>query len=251
MRLAHQASNQSVQCVIDLEKFLGRLHGAVRNAFLFLVVWASVCSSRGSLPRVQVKYDAAEDVTCSKLPGGSIKEEWKAELLAREPEFIRLWEAEGPRLVAATEAISGEDFPSQEITARLTLCSVPSESFPETGRVTINMRYALSSFTPEPVSMRYKVNTLFHELLHIFLQRHPIANSALLREHATEDERVRDHLHLLALQKAVLMKLNQADALKEVITVDSMLPGGYYKRAWELVHATDTEYVKYVAELSK
>lgn len=50
------------------------------------------------------------------------------------------------------------------------------------------MRYALKSFTPEPVSMRYKVGTLFHELLHIFLSRHPIENSALLKEHAAEDE---------------------------------------------------------------
>jgi hypothetical protein len=220
---------------------------AIRNMFFFTVLWASVCTSQASLPHVKVKYDASADVSCSD---GSTKEEWKAELLSREPEFISLWEVEGPRLVATTESISGKDFPSQEITARLTLCNLPSESFPEAGRVTINMRYALRSFTPEPVSMRYKVNTLFHELLHIFLQRHPIANSALLKEHASEDERVRDHLHLLALQKAVLLKQDQADALKEVIAVDSMLPGGYY-RAWELVNATDTEYVKYVTELSK
>ena len=220
----------------------------VRNIFFFTVLWTSGCSSQAGLPHVKVKYDSSEDVSCAKSP---IKEEWKAELLAREPEFISLWEAEGPRLLAATESISGKEFPSQEITARLTLCNLPSESFPEAGRVTINMRYALRSFTPEPVSMRYKVNTLFHELLHSFLERHPIANSALLKEHASEDERVRDHLHLLALQKAVLLKLNQGDTLKEVIAVDSMLPGGYYKRAWELVNATDTEYVKYVAELSK
>ena len=92
---------------------------------------------------------------------------------------------------------------------------------------------------------------LFHELLHIFLSRHPIENSALLKEHAAEHERVRDHLHLLALQKAVLLKLNEPDALKEVMAVDSALPGGYYKRAWELINATDKEYLKYVAELSK
>jgi hypothetical protein len=225
--------------------------GAIRSAFLFAVILGATCSSQASLPHVEVIYDASEDVTCSKLPGGSIKEEWKAELLSREPEFVRLWETEGPRLVAAAEAISGKDFPSQKITARLTLCNAPSESFPEAGHITINMRYALRNFTPEPVSMRYKVNTLFHELLHIFLYRHPIANSALLKEHATEDERVRDHLHLLALQKAVLLKLNEPDALKEVIAVDSALPGGYYKRAWELVSATDKEYLKYVAELSK
>jgi len=53
------------------------------------------------------------------------------------------------------------------------------------------------------------------------------------------------------LQKAVLLRLNEPDALKEVIAVDSVLPGGYYKRAWELVNATNTEYLKYVAELNR
>jgi hypothetical protein len=113
------------------------------------------------------------------------------------------------------------------------------------------MRYALKSFNPAPVSMRYKVDTLFHELLHVFLARHPVRNSSLLEQHVSEPERTREHLHLLALQKAALLKLNQPDALKEVIAIDSQLPGGYYKRAWEIVNATDTEYLKYVAEISR
>jgi hypothetical protein len=222
----------------------------VLNTFLLVTLLGFGCSSQATLLRVKVDYNPTEDLACSLPTGSSIKEEWKAELLSREPEFLRIWEAQGPRFLAATETISGKKFPSQEIIARLTLCNSPSESFPETGRVTINMRFALKSFTPEPVSMRYKVDTLFHELLHIFLNRHPIENSVLLNEYVTEDERVRDHLHLLALQKAVLLRLNEPDALKEVIAVDSVLPGGYYKRAWELVNATDTEYLKYVAELS-
>ena len=223
----------------------------IQNALLFVALFGFGCSSQATLPRVKVEYSPSEDLACSLPPASPIKEEWKAELLSRQPEFVRIWQSEGPRLLAAAEAISGKDFSSREITARLTLCNAPSESFPRTDRVTINMRYALRSFTPKPVSMRYKVDTLFHELLHIFLHRHPIENSLLLKEHAAEEERVRDHLHLLALQKAVLLKLNEPDALKEVIAVDSVLPGGYYKRAWELVNATDTEYLKYVAELSK
>ena len=43
----------------------------------------------------------------------------------------------------------------------------------------------------------------------------------------------------------------QTESVREVIAVDNALPGGYYKRAWELVNATDKEYLKYVAELSK
>jgi len=221
----------------------------IRNALLFVAFLGFGCSSQATLPRIKVEYSPSQDLACSLPPDNPIKEESKAELLSREPEFVKLWNAESPRWLAATEEISGKNFPSQEISARLTLCNVPSESFPGESRVTINMRYALKSFTPEPVSMRYKVGTLFHELLHIFLSCHPIENSALLKEHAAENERVRDHLHLLALQKAVLLKLNEPDALKEVIAVDGALPGGYYKRAWELINATDKEYLKYVAEL--
>lgn len=59
-----------------------------------------------------------------------------------------------------------------------------------------------------------------------------------------------DHLHLLSLQKAVMLDLKEPDQLKEVIAIDSLLPGGYYKRAWEIVNATDTTYLEYVAEVS-
>src|ERR1700724_1011992 len=212
----------------------------IRSAFLFAALLGFGCSSHATLPRIKIEYNPSEDLACSLPPGSPIKEQWKAELLSRQAEFVRLWESEGPKLLAATEAISGRDFPLEEITARLTLCNAPSESFPGIDRVTINMRYALRSFTPEPGSIGYKVDTLFPELLHIFLSRHPIENSALLKEHAAEDDRVRDHLHLLALQKAVLLKLNEPDALKEVIAVDGVFPGGYYKRAWEIVNVTDT-----------
>jgi hypothetical protein len=202
-------------------------------------------------PRVKVEYGPRQDMLCSMLPGNSIKDEWKAELVSRQPELERLWEGEGPRLLAAAEAISGRAFGSREVIAELTLCNSPSESSPRADRVTVNMRYALASFTPAPVSLRYKSQTLFHELLHILLFQHPIESSLLVEQHAAERERVRGHLHLLALQKAVLLKLDEREALKEVIAVDSALPGGYYKRAWELVNATDGEYLKYVAELSK
>jgi len=99
--------------------------------------------------------------------------------------------------------------------------------------------------------MRYKVDTLFHELLHVFLNEHPVRDSALLEQNKSEPERTRDHLHLLALQKAVLLKLNEPEALKNVVAIDSQLPGGYYKRAWDIVNAKEDEYLKYVAEISR
>jgi len=204
--------------------------------------------ARAGQPVLTISYSPTLDAACSLVRSGTIKDEWKAELAARQPEFEALWAADGPKMVAATEAVTGKSFPADAVTARLSLCDLPSQSI---AGISVNMRYALTSFTATPVPMRYKVNTLFHELLHVYLAKHPVQNSALLAEHAAEPERTRDHLHLLALQKAVLIKLDQPDALKEVIAIDSQLPGGYYRRAWEIVNATDTEYLRYVAELAR
>jgi hypothetical protein len=75
--------------------------------------------------------------------------------------------------------------------------------------------------------MRYKVDTLFHELLHVFLDEHPVRESVLLERSKSEPERTRDHLHLLALQKAVLLKLGE----QEFAQGDADAVAGLVKRA--------------------
>ena len=75
--------------------------------------------------------------------------------------------------------------------------------------------------------------------------------SLLLERNKAEPERTRNHPHLLALQKAVLLKLNETEALKNVVAIDSQLPGGYYERAWKIVNANKDEYLKYVAAVSR
>ena len=82
------------------------------------------------------------------------------------------------------------------------------------------MRYALNSFVSPPVPLRYKVHTLFHELLHVFLSRHRVSDSALLAQHAPESQCTRNHLHLLALQKAVLLKIQEPGVLQEIVAID-------------------------------
>jgi hypothetical protein len=41
------------------------------------------------------------------------------------------------------------------------------------------------------------------------------------------------------------------DALTEVISNDSQLPSGCYRRAWTLVNATENTYLEYVRELAQ
>lgn len=210
-----------------------------------LLAWGSLAQAA---PRIDIEYSPTFDALCSLVRGGSIQNEWKAELLQRKPELDAMWARVGPSLIATAERITGGAFPQGEQTVRLTLCELPSQSYLG---VSVNMRYALSSFTREPVPLRYKVDTIFHELLHRFLAVHRPKDSLLLKAHAKEPERTREHLHLLALQKAVLLQLNAKSELADVVRIDSQLPGGYYKRAWALVNATDTEYLKYLAEIPK
>jgi hypothetical protein len=99
--------------------------------------------------------------------------------------------------------------------------------------------------------MRYQVDTLFHELLHVFLDEHPLKHSALLEQHKSEPDRMREHIHWLAFQKAVLLRFNETEALKHVVAIDSEFPGGYYKRAWEIVNAIAGKCRRYVAVISR
>jgi hypothetical protein len=219
-----------------------------RLAVLLALLAIGSCRAHTGEPTVTVVYSPSLDSICSLVRGGTIEEDWSRELEDRKAEFEESWTAAGPKLIDATEALTGKPFPAEDFTARLTLCDLPSQSFVG---ISVNMRYALRSFSSTPVPMRYKVDTLFHELLHKYLSEHPVSGSDLLAQHAAEPTRVQNHLHLLALQKAVLMRVGDVQALKDDIAIDSELPGGYYMRAWEIVNATDNEYLSYVAELRK
>jgi hypothetical protein len=219
-----------------------------RATWLLFTLFAFACQVQAASPQVAIVYSPSLDAACALVRGDSIKDEWKNELTSRKAEFEALWATVGPRLIETTEAVTGQSFPKEDITARLTLCNLPSQSFVG---ISVNMRYALKSFVSPPVPMRYKADTLFHELLHVFLARHPASNSALLERHASESECTRNHLHLLALQKAVLLRLRQGAELRDVIAIDGQLPNGCYKKAWAIVNAADDEYLKYVAELAR
>src|ERR1700681_2774744 len=68
----------------------------IRNAFIFVALLSFGCSSHATLPRVKMEYSSSEDLACSLPPASPIKEEWKAELLSRQPEFVKICETEGP-----------------------------------------------------------------------------------------------------------------------------------------------------------
>jgi hypothetical protein len=222
-----------------------RLLRILLPAALALVAIAAFAMNSGE--GISVSYSPKLDASCAIIRGSPIHEEWRAELTSRLDEYRALWGGVGPRLLAEAEAITGLPKPARA-NVRLTLCDVPSQSILG---ISVNMRFALKSFTSTPVPLRYKVDTQFHELLHRMLDGHIPEKSRLLAGHPNASECVRNHLHLLALQKAVLLRLQEDAALDDVVRIDSSLPSDCYKQAWEIVNASDTEYLLYVAEVAQ
>ena len=197
-------------------------------------------------PAVTISYSPSLDTACSILRGYEIKNQWKEELAGKVEEYRDGWAKIGPKLLGTTERMTGRKFAAGNISAHLTLCDLPSQAI---FGVSVNMRYALASFTKNPVPMRYKIGVLYHEILHRFVEDNLSARSVLLAQHRDEQPRVREHLHLLALQKAVYLDLGMKDELAEIIDIDSQLPDGSYRRAWQIVNQGADDYLKYVEEL--
>jgi hypothetical protein len=172
-------------------------------------------------------YDERFDEQCSASRGYSIKAEWSNELKDRLPEMQTLWKAIAPPMLAAVKNLTGKSIDPPASPIRLTLCDLPSQSKFGTS---VNMRFALRAFTEQPVPLRYKADTAFHEVLHPFVSRYAPKTSPLLRQHDSESGCIRNHLHLLALQKAVLLSLAAEKELEQVTAIDSKLPSGMVHR---------------------
>lgn len=211
--------------------------------FLVLADWTITASAASA--QVAFVYDELADEKCSAYE--QIKGQWSSELKEKVPEFSALWAQVGPAMTGAVSTLTNKPF-SPAGSVRLTLCATPSNSI---FGLTVNMRYALASFTPTPVPLRYKVDTAFHELLHDFVSKHTPIDSPLLSENSAENRCVRNHLHLLALQKAVLLATNDLQSLEQVVAIDGQLPSGCYARAWRIVNSTPTAFRQYIAELSR
>lgn len=221
------------------------LRFALIPALLAIVLFVALTINSRS--GTSVSYSPKLDAICSSLIGPPIEHQWKEELESRLDEYRSLWDRIGPRLLAKAEEISGLR-PPASAKVRLTLCNVPSQSILG---ISVNMRFAMQTFTATPVPLRYKVDTQFHELLHRILDGHVPRSSRLLADHAGASRCVKNHLHLLSLQKAVLLALEEEAALADVVRLDSQLPDDCYREAWRIVNASESAYLPYVSELTK
>jgi len=137
----------------------------------------------------------------------------------------------------------GIPFPYIEIQATLTVATVASSSTP----LIINVKPFLSS-AEKPASMSVFPIILFHELMHIYL-RGVTDSSSLRKKYAKESFVTLNHLHLMALEKFVLLKTGETATLQWLdhdYRTGDFPPD--YKRAWEIINDIEG-YQTFVNEL--
>ena len=102
--------------------------------------------------------------------------------------------------------------------------------------------------TNKPISDYVFISTIYHEILHNYIDSFLPKNTPLLIKYKNEPPGVLNHLHLLALEKTIYLQLGWKSKLNEIIKKDESLPNEDYKRAWEIINKNESSE-KFVSEL--
>lgn len=213
-------------------------------AFLgfLLAISTSILSAQtdqSQFPKLLFKYDwrgkcldaigrwYLEGVTLAQL-----KEQY--DLLS--PELIATCEHDLPLFLEEVWSVFQRGIKTKERTVLIALSS--RWSYGSHRFLALGLRYILD---PSPWCRKGSrsdefTTTLFHELLHVWIDENVNQESSLVKKYSTEDVVVYAHIHLMALQKMVYLNLNRPDLLE-------MIDDGYrnyaplsYQRAWEIVN---------------
>jgi hypothetical protein len=212
------------------------------------LLFLSTCSaSAQAIPNVHLIY----------LPGGAILDRNCPDLLKIKldpnvikqafnqlPNFQAEWEDAGRRYLGVAFREVGLPFPYHEMLATLTVCPVSSMSDPLLVNVT---PYLLGA--EKPLAASYFPLAVFHELMHHYV-RAIETHSELRKKYSSEPVLVLSHLHVLALEELVLLKLGEKDLLNINDEVYHHRRPSAYSRAWEIVNEKEN-YMAFIDELKK
>jgi len=197
------------------------------------------------MPKVDILYPPGGsllDRFCEsdlKIP---IDGEKVQETVRRREQFQEQWNSEGPSYMSTALAQIGLEFPYREVQATLTVCLPVSTSIP----LVVDAKPFLHS-AERPAPPWEFSEVVFHELMHLYVS--PVfGTSALMHKYRNDPPTTRYHLHVMAMEKLVLLKLNRVDELKVIDHDYRSGPDPAYKRAWEIVNDIE-DYQSFIDEL--
>lgn len=200
---------------------------------------------RRGYPCVELVYQYLPfDRTCEQWLGIKVEEGWISEIEEKLRIFQTFWDAEAPSLLGTTVSETGITFRRRELVATLSLCTTISMSTPLILGVG---RFLDGPTRGNPLPMHQFSALLYHELLHGYLP-FPMPGSRMMEKYRREPAMVLTHLHLMALQKQVYLKLGRHDQLREIVDRESAAENPIYRRSWEIVNQAEGHEV-FVGEI--
>ena len=222
---------------------------ALVSAVLALGVVASPAALASDAPPVLPSIDILYP------PGGSLLDrlctsDFKLKLdekdvqaaVAQRAALQKQWDTEGPAYLEAALTGIGLPFPYKEMQATLSVCLPASTSIP----LIIDVRPFLPGAKAAAPAWEF-TEVVFHELMHSYV-RPVLSRSELMKKYANEPPTVKYHLHVMAVEKMVLLKLGRPDDLKTLDHDYRNSPDPAYKRAWEIVNDQEG-YEPFIGEL--
>ena len=217
----------------------------VLGALLMLVTGRSFGAE---LPTIDLVYPSPDgtvfDRNCLRITQKEVPKGWIEETARRRADFQATWNQEGPIHLKTVIDVVGKPFPYRDMQATLTVCDVgASMSSP----LLIDVRPWMPGGRNPPM-WRFTL-LVFHELMHHYT-RDVYARSRLREKYASEQLVTRNHLHVLALEKLVLLKLDRRDDLALLDKIyRGRAPNDPYRRAWEIIEVEG--YDALVSELKE
>ena len=249
----------------------------MRRLLIALVICPAVAGSASpentAIPRVSFVHSGLIEGYCSAVSDVKPNPAVLEEIDSRIGEFEAAWAKDGPRLMAGTVEIVGQPYRYRETLATLHGCpDLPSFSMPlliaaarytkawanqpgpreavaGIGGISIQGPRARREVSP----MSSFTYTVWHEGAHRYVQDIVRLGSSqttpLLRKYAGEPPVVRNHLHLLAIEKLLYTRLGRDLERQKRIAYYRESSANPYVRAYEIVDQEGAD--RFVAELAK
>lgn len=189
--------------------------------------------------QIRFEYSHIFDLEIANLSGQALDEKLANSVEAFIPVLEQKWNETGQPLVSLATKLTGLSFQQKETKCILTVSSFVSMSHP----LIVNVKKYI-----EGSAMDFLIEVIFHEVLHILLTDNwKVWPTELIKKHAGDDDIVAAHLHLMSIERAVHLHLQNQDHLGEVGRWYQRIAGGY-DVAWAKISHNDL-FQEFLAEL--
>lgn len=191
-------------------------------------------------PEITFAYDwrsSIMDTIFSVYYGNDVTDDLLARSETLLPKLVAAWKQTAPLLFEEVFSVFKRGFRDRKRTAIINLSHY--YSYGSHWFLILSLRsYVEAEKWNRSISLEYSfVSTVFHELLHIWLDDNFDENkSCMLAKYHNENIHVLSHIHLMAIEKMVYLKINRPDIAAYIANSYCNFCSPEYRRSWEIVN---------------